>query len=214
MGGLCLPFVGKQRNGMSKANLARSLADWIPACQWSFNPARCFHYIGGDSTAVFRRSSADLLRRHVSAIDDPKGSWGACLDRIFSGESRLESTPASQSQLTIVHLPVHETGGGVAYAAGFAYHAEQEVPAAAELELAALGILQILESERSRMDRFLHDVIAQCLTSTGLELELQRMELEGLGVEPPDRARELQRSLEEALDQIRCFHTDRRNQTP
>ena len=199
---------------MSKANLARSLADWIPACQWSFNRARCFHYIGGDSAAVFHRTSSDLLRRHVSTIDDAKASLAACVDRIFSGETRFESTPpASRHEYTLVHLPVHEPGGGVAYAAGFAYRVGLPVPSASELELAALGILQIVEAERARIDRFLHDVVAQCLTSTGLELELQRLELEGLGVELPDRAREVQRALEETLDQIRTFHADQKTRT-
>jgi len=199
---------------MSKANLARSLADWIPACQWSFNQARCFHYIGGDSVAVFHQGSSSLMRCHVSMIDDSEGSWAACLDKIFSGESRFESTtPGSQNEYALVHLPVHESGGAVAYAAGFAFGAGLPVPSAAELELAALGILQILEAERARMTRFLHDVIAQCLTSTGLELELQRLELEGMGVELPERARDVQRSLEETLDQIRKFYLDQKNQT-
>lgn len=206
--------VRKQRDGMSKANLARSLADWIPACQWSFNQARCFHYIGGDSAAVFHRPSSDLWRCHVSTIDNPKGSWAACLDRIFSGETRFESMPpASRNEYTVFHLPIHESGGGVAYAAGFAYRVELPMPSASDLELTALGILQIVEAERARTDRFLHDVIAQCLTSTGLELELQRLELEGLGVELPDRAREVQRSLEETLDQIRNFHANQKTRT-
>jgi signal transduction histidine kinase len=201
---------------MSKANLARSLADWIPACQWSFNQARCFHYIGGDSAAVFHRTASELLRRHVSTIDDPKASWAACLNRIFSGETRFESTPPlskDEHTYALVHLPIHDSNGGVAYAAGFAYRAGLPVPSGSELELTALGILQIVEAERARTDRFLHDVVAQCLTSTGLELELQRLEFEGLGVELPDRAREIQRALEETLDQIRSFHSDQKTRT-
>jgi signal transduction histidine kinase len=196
---------------MNKANLARSLADWTAACQWSFNQARCFHYIGGDSAAVFHRTSSELLRRHVSTIDDPRDRWAACLDRIFSGETRFESTPpASRSDYTLIHLPVHDSTGGVAYAAGFAYRSGLPVPSASELELIALGILQIVEADRARIDRFLHDVIAQCLTSTGLELELQRLELKELGIELPSRTREIQRALDETLDQVRLFHLDQK----
>lgn len=199
---------------MNKANLARSLADWIPACQWSFNQARCFHYIGGNSPAVFHRTAPELLRRHVSTIDDPRARWAACLDRIFSGETRFESMPpASSDDYLLIHLPIHESGGGVAYAAGFAYREGLPVPSASELELIALGILQIVEADRARTDRFLHDVIAQCLSSTGLELELQRLELGELGIEVPDRTREIQRSLEEALDLIRAFHADQNAKT-
>jgi len=199
---------------MNKANLARSLADWIPACQWSFNQARCFHYIGGDAPAVFRRASSELLRQHVSMIDDSRAHWATCLDHIFSSETRFESTPtASRVDYTITHLPIHESGGGVAYAAGFAYRSGLPVPSASELELIALGILQIVEADRARTQRFLHDVIAQCLSSTGLELELQRLELQAHGIELPDRTKEIQRSLEETLDQIRSFHLDQKVRT-
>jgi len=122
---------------MSKANLARSVGDWIPACQSSFNQTRCFHYVGGDSAAVIHRAS---LHQHLSSVDDP-----------------------------------------------------------------------ILEAERVRTDRFLHDVVAQCRTSTRLQVELQRLEFEGLGVKPPDRAREIEPALEETLDQIRTFHADQKS---
>jgi hypothetical protein len=200
---------------MIKPNLARSLADWIPACQWSFNQARCFHYIGGDSAPVFHRNSSELLRNHVSTIDDAKATWAACLDRIFSGETRFESTPpASQDNYTVIHLPIHDASGGVAYAAGFAYRAAWPVPSASELELIALGILQIVEADRTRTEWFLHNVIAQCLSSTGLQLEVQRLELKELGIELPDRSRQIQRALEETLDLIRRFQADQKAKTP
>ncbi|HVP47363.1 MAG TPA: hypothetical protein VMT32_12295 [Bryobacteraceae bacterium] len=193
----------------SIANMVRTVAEWMPVCQWSFNQARCFDYVGGDSAAVFHRTGPQLLRRHVSTIDDAKRSWAIRVDRIFTGESRLESiAPASPGAYAITHLPVHGPDGAVAYAAGFAYHAGQPVPPAAALEFTALAILQALEAERARTDRFLHDVIAQCLTSTGLELEVQRLELKALGMELPDRAWEIQRSLEEALNRIREFRAD------
>jgi signal transduction histidine kinase len=198
----------------SIANLVRSVADWMPACQWSFNQVRCFDYVGGDAMPIFHRTGPELLRRHVSTIDDAKRSWAIRLDRIFSGESRRESTaPAFPAEYTITHLPVHGPDGAVAYAAGFAYRAGQPVPSAAELEFTALAILQALDAERVRTDRFLHDVIAQCLTSTGLELEVQRLEVKALGMELPERAREIQRSLEEALNQIREFRLDQKTRT-
>src|SRR5579863_3852962 len=129
---------------MSKANPARSLAEWIPACQWSFNQARCFHYIGGDSAAVFHRTSSELWRQHVSTVDDSKARLAACLDRIFSGESRFESRrPVSPDEYALIHLPIRDAGGGVAYAAGFAHRAGLPLPSASELDLTARGVLQI-----------------------------------------------------------------------
>ena len=196
------------------ANPVRSVADWMPTCQWSFNQARCFYYVGGDSMAVFQRTGVEMLRHHVSLIDNARRSWAISLDRVFSGESRLDSTaPAASHEYSITHVPVHASDGTVAYAAGFAYRAARPVPAAVELEFTALAVLQALDAERARTDRFLHDVIAQCLTSTGLELEVQRLELEALGIELPDRAWEIQRSLEEALNQIREFRVNEKKRT-
>jgi signal transduction histidine kinase len=197
----------------SHADAARSVVDWVPACQWSFNRARCFHYIGGDSSALFHRSPSELLHQHVSMIDD-NGAWEARINQIFSGNTRYDLAPPSSSQpYVIIHLPIHSTGGGVACAAGFAYRAGQLQPAASELELAALGILQVLETERSRTVRFLHDVVAQCLSSTGLQLELMRLDAEVQELDLPGRTREIQRSLEEALERVRRFNAQEENGT-
>jgi signal transduction histidine kinase len=198
----------------SIADRARALVDWIPVCHWSFNQGRCFHYIGGEAGPVFHRTAPELLHLHVSAIDDPTGSWTSVLDRILGGDTRFESTtPASPDQCAIVHLPIHAAHGAVAFAAGFAYRANQPMPQASELEFAAHAVLQVVTAERARTDRFLHDAIAQCLSSTGLELEVLRLELQALGVALPSRAQEVQSSLEEALNQIRRFRTDETNRT-
>ena len=197
----------------SHADTVRSAVERVPACQWSFNRARCFHYIGGDSSALFHRSSHELLHQHFSMIDNYE-VWEGHLNRIFSGSARFDLAPPSSSQpFTIIHLPIHSSGGGVAYAAGFAYRAGQPQPAASELELAALGILQVLEAERARTERFLHDMVAQCLSSTGLQLELMRLDAEVQDLDLPGRTREIQRSLEEALERVRRFSAEEENET-
>jgi signal transduction histidine kinase len=199
--------------GGSHADTARSAVYFVPACQWSFNKALCFHYIGGDSSALFQRSCSELLHQHISMIDD-KGAWEARLHQIFSGKTRFDLAPPSWSQpYAIIHLAIHSTRVNVAYAAGFAYRAGQPQPAAPELELAALGILQVLETERTRMARFLHDVVAQCLSSTGLQLELMRLDDEMQDLELPGRTREIQRSLEEALESVRRFSAEEENES-
>lgn len=166
---------------MSKAALRRDegASPAAPASQWSFNREHQFHYISGDSGALFQLSPEELVHRDISLVDDPEGSWAARLDRLFSGESSLEqwSTPVSEGSFTLVHVPVHATDGAVTHVAGFAYWDGQEIPAVYELELAALAALQVLETERARTARFLHDVVAQSLSSTGLQLELLRLEL-------------------------------------
>jgi signal transduction histidine kinase len=187
--------------------MAPALTEAVPACQWSFNKTRRFHYISGDSMGLFHHPPSELLHQHVSIADDPAGSWNARLDRIFSGNtSPCESTaPSSEQAYALIHVPIHALAGGVLYAAGFAYRTAQPVPAERELELAALAMLRVIETERAHTKRFLHDVVAQCLSGTGLQLELLRLEIEARKQEPPSRAGEIQRALEEALQRVRAF---------
>ncbi|HET9321609.1 MAG TPA: histidine kinase dimerization/phosphoacceptor domain-containing protein [Bryobacteraceae bacterium] len=181
----------------------------VPVCQWSFDRERQFHYIGGASAALFGRVPEELVRSSVSIIDDPNGSWAARLDRLFSGNTALEewTVPVSDGRYIIVHVPVR-ADGAVHYTAGFAYPDGHEIPAAPELELAARAALQALETERERTARFLHDVVAQCLSSTGLQLELLRIELEAGNHGVRGHTTEIQRRLDEALKQVRAFSTE------
>ena len=181
----------------------------VPACQWTFNRERQFHYISGASVALFGRVPEQLVHSGVSIIDDPNGSWAARLDRLFSGDTCLEqwTVPVADVNYTLVHVPVH-ANGAVPYAAGFAYRDGYEIPAVPELELAARAALQVLETERARTARFLHDVAAQCLSSTGLQLELLRLELEAGSHEVRGPTTEIQRGLDEALKQLRAFSAE------
>jgi signal transduction histidine kinase len=195
---------------MSKADwnlkVAPVLIESVPRCQWGFNKSRRFVYASG-SADIFGRQPEELLRQHVSSIDDSSGSWAARLDQIFSGTSPGHAAgPTAEQNQVILHVPIHATDGRIAYAAGFSFAAGDPAPAARELELAALAILQVLRSERTHTERFLHDVVAQCLSSTGLQLELLRLEIEDHQMQTPSRAADIQNALVEALSRIRTFN--------
>jgi len=179
-----------------------------PSCQWSFNRLHEFHHISGDSLGLFHRLPTDLARRHVSIIDDPPGTWSARLDRMFLGRAPIDQWMAAGpgGQCAVVQVPVHAADGTVLYVAGFAFPAGSPLPAAPELELAAAAILQVVESERTRATRFLHDVVAQSLSGTGLQLELLQLEIQAQSAEALKRTAEIQRSLEELLKLIREFN--------
>lgn len=185
----------------------RHLASPVPACQWSFDQTRRFRYVSGDSTGLFRRSPAELLRRPVAIIDDPQGSWAVRLERLFSGKVPSEQWTASISGIehTLVLIALPATDGAVTHAAGFAYPAERPLPPVAELEFAARAVLQVLEAERTRTNRFLHDVVAQCLSGAGLQIELLQLDLKARQIVLPDRITEIQRALDEVLQQVREF---------
>ena len=186
--------------------VAPVLIESVPLCQWGFNKSRRFVYVSG-SADIFGRQPEELLRQHVSSIDDSSKSWAARLDQIFSGTSPHHAAGPTEDQYQVIlHVPIHATDGSIAYAAGFSFAAGDPPPTARELELAALAILQVLRTERTRTERFLHDVVAQCLSSTGLQLELLRLEIEDHQMQTPSRAADIQNALAEALSRIRTFN--------
>src|SRR5258708_5095330 len=194
---------------MSKAdwneNVAPVLIANSPLCHWAFTKSRRFLYVSGN-TDIFGRPPEELLHQNVTLIDDASRSWSARLDRIFSGASTSD-TASSTAQLdrVILHLPIHARDASVAYVAEFSFPAGKPAPDVRELELAALAILQVLRTERTRTERFLHDVVAQCLSSTGLQLELLRLELEEHQTPTPSRSAEIQQALGDALKRVRTF---------
>jgi signal transduction histidine kinase len=147
------------------------------------------------------------MRRPVAIIDDPQGSWAARLERLFSGKVPFElwTTSTSGIEHTLILIALPGTDGAVAHAAGFAYQDGRPLPPVAELEFAARTVLQVLETERARTTRFLHDVVAQCLSGAGLQVELLQLDLKARQIALPDRIAEIQRALEDALQQVREF---------
>jgi signal transduction histidine kinase len=185
--------------------VAPVLIESVPLGQWGFTKSRRFLYISGN-TAIFGRQPDALLHQHISIIDDASGSWATRLDRIFSGTSPYDTTgPIAKHDQVILHVPIHATDGSVAYAAGFSFPAGKPAPDVRELEFAALAILQVLRTERGRTERFLHDVVAQCLSSTGLQIELLRLEIEAHQMQTPSRSAEIQQALADALKRVRTF---------
>jgi|SRR5579872_2312876 len=188
------------------AGLPEIQSSFIPVCQWAFNQKRRFYYAGGDTEKIFGRSAGDLLHQHVSLIDDSSKSWSARLERVLSGEVPIESSSApAREDISVTHVAIRAHDGSVAYAAGFGYETKQAVPRAQELEHAALAILQVLKSERRRTERFLHDVVAQCLSGTGLQFELLRLEIEAQGVKVAPGMGGIHGLLEDVLNKIRSF---------
>jgi signal transduction histidine kinase len=192
-------------NASEHIDASASQGDRVPVCQWSFNRAYQFHHVGGDAAGVFDRVPAELLRRHVSLIDDAQGSWASRLHRMFSGQTAIERWTGRGGQ-AFIHVPVRDKDRAVAYTVGFAFPAGSASPHASELEFAAALSLQALETERMRVTRFLHDVVAQTLSGTGLQLELLLAEIRAGNASALKRATDIQQSLEQVLELIREFN--------
>jgi len=177
-----------------------------PACHWSFNRARRFHHISGDVAGFFDRPPAELLHRDVQFADEFPGAWTARLDRMFSRQTTLDHWTKPDSGHTLVHIPIRANDGTVTFVVGFGYRAGSPVPASKELDVAAHIVLQLLDTERTRAVRFLHDIVAQSLSGTGLQIELLKPEIQPGAPEAHERIASIQQSLEEVLKLIREFN--------
>jgi signal transduction histidine kinase len=186
-----------------------------PVCHWAFNQSRRFEYISGNSAALFRRELSELVNQHISTIDDAPGSWAARLERVFTGSTLVEPYArwASNEHYSLIHLPLRAENASVLYAAGFAFAADQKTSAVPALELAALLSIEALKTDRARVARFLHDIVAQSLSGTGLQVELLRMEIERRGLELSGPIEDLQRFLDEALTRVRRFTEEEGSKT-
>ena len=60
-------------------------------------------------------------------------------------------------------------------------------------------------TDRERAAGLLHDKIGGALTGVGVQLELLRMDVEAGQPEMAARIREIQRSLDEALEEVRAL---------
>ncbi len=63
----------------------------------------------------------------------------------------------------------------------------------------------LLELERRRISRFLHDKVGQNLTALGFQLDLARMDLEEAGSPAAARLAQIQDALGEVMEEVRAF---------
>ncbi|MCD6360275.1 MAG: hypothetical protein J7M38_05360 [Armatimonadetes bacterium] len=67
------------------------------------------------------------------------------------------------------------------------------------------ALVNAREQERARAARLLHDEIGQILSATGLQLDVLRMDTEAASPEIARRITEIQRNLEQAVNQVRAL---------
>src|SRR5450432_1244050 len=74
-----------------------------------------------------------------------------------------------------------------------------------ELRHTVLGALKAQAGERSKVAKFLHDIIGQNLTALGLQLDLVRMDLETVSPATCAHVLEIQQLLGAMMEEVREF---------
>jgi signal transduction histidine kinase len=177
-----------------------------PGCVWALRQDLTFHCVYGHSAPLFGIHDSGLAGRNLHDILPPERrlAWRDRVARVFRGETVCSRERAAAGLFTVTCFPLYE-GGEIAFAGGTAMEAAAFHAADPELRHTAIEALETRERERTRLARFLHNEVGQCLSAAGLLLDLLRMDLERVAPEIRGRTAEVQQVLERVMERVREF---------
>jgi signal transduction histidine kinase len=193
---------------VSKATvpLCEAFLDQSPACHWILDGDGVFVKIYGEPSPIFNRRRADLIGRKLDdALDAEQArAWRDRVARILGGELLRLRERHGGALWNISVFPIR-VAGEIRYAGALAREVTAWNAAEQELRYTVLGALKAMEFEKKSMSRFLHDSVGQNLTAFGLQLDLMRMDLEGISPDVCNRIVEMQHVLEEMMEGVRDY---------
>ncbi len=191
---------------MSDVSLADAFLEQSAACHWIVDRDGVFQRIYGDPSPIFAKRAADLLGRAMNEVLEPgqARAWKARVARAFGGELLPLRERYGGATWNISVFPIY-IGGEIRYAGSLARETTAWSTAEQELRYTVLGALKAMEFERKSASRFLHDSIGQNLTALGLQLDLVRMDLEAISPETCERIVEMQKMIEEMMEDVREY---------
>jgi two-component system NarL family sensor kinase len=178
-----------------------------PACHWVVDSGFRFVAVYGDIAPVFGSvpSAVEGLSFDDALSSDIAATWRERVDRAFQGERLLLRERRSSAIWYIVQYPLTNASGSIEFAGGFALNVTPWSTAEQELRHTVLGALRAQEFERATLSKFLHDSVGQNLSAVGLQLDLLRMDLEATSPEIGPRVAEIQKTLEDMMQEIRDY---------
>jgi len=187
-------------------DLLASFLEQAPACHWLLDAGGVFQFVYGDSGALFGKPAADLAGREMEEALDAEASaiWRERLAKVLGGECLQLRERRGDRLWYVVCYPIR-VEGEIRYAGASGREVTVLSTAEQELRNTVLGALRQQQFERGSISRFLHDVVGQNLTALGLQLDLIRMDVPDLSVEPLERLKEVQKLLEQIMAHVRDY---------
>ena len=168
-----------------------------------------FQRIYGDPSPLFGKPAAELLGRRLRRAARSPSSAAAWKDRFaraLDGETAASARAPRRRHLE--HLRVSRSASRARFGTPAPWRARSRAWSTAEQELrhTVLGALKAhgVRAQR-RCRRFLHDSVGQNLTALGLQLDLMRMDLETVSPDICRRIGEIQKLLEEMMEEVREY---------
>ena len=195
-------------NPTQAARLCEQVLEQGPGCAWVLRRDLIFHVVFGNCLPLFGKAAGELAGSRIAEALPPGSleAWEQRAERVFRGETLVWRERTASSRLFfITHFPVGGGNGEAALAGGTALDVTDLFSVEQELRNTALRVLKGQELERTRLARFLHDEVGQCLSAAGLQLALLRMDLERVVPDIPARTAEVQQVLEGVMERVREF---------
>jgi PAS domain S-box-containing protein len=191
---------------MPPPNLSEAFLAQSQACHWTVDTDQVFQEIYGDSSSVLGKPASELAGRPVAEAVEPDlaAAWKDRFSRVLKGETLALRERRGDTTWNISVFPIRFEGE-IRYAGGLAREITPWGNAEQELRRTVLSALKAQEFERNMLSKFLHDSVGQNLTALGLQLDLIRMDLETVSPETCGRIAEIQKLLEEMMEQVREY---------
>jgi len=186
--------------------LSELLLEHSPACHWMISADGVFQRVFGDASSIFGKPAAQLVGQAVSeALErEVSDAWSGRFARALQGETLTLRERHGNGVWHITVFPVR-VDGEIRHSGGLASEATPWSTAEQQLRHTVLGALKAQAGERSKVARFLHDIIGQNLTALGLQLDLVRMDLESVSPETCAHVSEIQQLLGVMMEEVRDF---------
>ncbi len=190
---------------MAPSTLSDAFLDQSPACHWAVDREGRFEHFWGNPEPILGKPAAELAGQTSAVLDaEMAATWKDRFARSLAGEILHLRARRGDTHWNISVFPIRHAGA-IEYAGVLAREVSPWNTAEQELRRTVLGALKAMEFERGVLSKFLHDKVGQNMTALGLQLDLMRMDLEPVLPESCAKIAEIQKVLEEMMEEVREY---------
>ena len=178
-----------------------------PACHWIIDRDLLIDWAAGHCEAFLGRPADGLIGRNLLDCLDLESdqAWRFRISRVFAGETILIREKRGDAIFAVSLFPIYQGDGRTLRVGAIAQNITAISAADRELRKSALRVMKSQENDRVRLTELLHDDVCQALSSTGIQLDLLRMDLESDVPGVGGRVAEIQKNLDCVIRRVRDF---------
>jgi two-component system, NarL family, sensor kinase len=198
----------KYTGGMTERGLTALYLEHSSCVGWVIDSGSRVCRTYGDLSVILGKPAAELRGRTLAEALDPAAAalWDRRMARALAGESLFLRHRKRSTEWAVLVFSFEF--GGAPHGGVLARELTDWLDAERTMREKILGALEAQEFERRMAAQFLHDKIGQNLTALGLQLDLVRMDLQPSAPGAAARISEVQKLLEEVMEEVRRYSYD------